>query len=152
MTYTLGEAAKATGNSKTTIHRAIKSGRISATRKDDGSYEIDPAELHRVFPPKEASNGFINDNAEQTVTRVETEGLRREVDLLRERLADKDRVIDDLRQDRDYARDERDRLLKVIEEQAGSMRQLTDQRGRPAAEPEPPAPKGIRAFLHRLTG
>src|SRR5262249_30867815 len=124
MTYTLGEAAKATGNSKTTIHRAIKSGRVSAMRKDDGSYEIDPAELHRVFPLKSSGNGFTNDNVEQAVTRAEIEGLRREVDLLRERTADKDKVIDDLSQDRDHARDERDRLLKVIEEQAGSMRQL----------------------------
>jgi hypothetical protein len=139
MTYTLGEAAKATGNSKTTIHRAIKSGRVSATRKDDGSYEIEPSELHRVFPPKSASNGFTNDNAEQAVTRVETEGLRREVELLRERLAEKDSVIDDLRNDRDHARDERDRLLKVIEEQAGSFRLLTDQRQR-AEQPAPQAP------------
>jgi excisionase family DNA binding protein len=152
MAYTLGEAAKATGNSKTTIHRAIKSGRISATRKDDGSYEIEPAELHRVFPPKSDGNGFTNDNVKQTVTRVETEGLRREVDLLRERLADKDRVIDDLRQDRDHARDERDRLLKVIEEQAGSMRQLTAPPKQPAPEPEAPARRGFRAFLHRLAG
>jgi hypothetical protein len=149
MTYTLGEAAKATGNSKTTIHRAIKSGRVSATRKDDGSYEIDPAELHRVFPPKSSSNGFTNDNLEQAVTRLETEGLRREIELLRERMADKDSVIDDLRHDRDRAQDERDRLLKVIEEQAGSVRQLTDQSRKP--EPEH-ARKGLRGFLHRLTG
>ena len=51
MSYTLGTAAKATGLSKPTIHHAIRSGRISATRLDDGSYRIDPAELHRVFPP-----------------------------------------------------------------------------------------------------
>jgi hypothetical protein len=149
MTYTLGEAAKATGNSKTTIHRAIKSGRVSATRKDDGSYEIDPAELHRVFLPKSSGNGFTNDNLEHTVTRLETEGLRREIELLRERLADKDSVIDDLRHDRDRAQDERDRLLKVIEEQAGSVRQLTDQSRKP--EPEQ-ARKGWRGFLHRLAG
>jgi excisionase family DNA binding protein len=49
--YTLGTAAKATGRGKATIYRAIKSGRISATRHEDGSYTIDPAELHRVFPP-----------------------------------------------------------------------------------------------------
>ena len=152
MTYTLGEAAKATGNSKTTIHRAIKSGRVSATRKDDGSYEIDPSELHRVFPLKSSGNGFTNDNLEQAVTRLETEGLRREIELLRERMADKDSMIDDLRHDRDRAQDERDRLLKVIEEQAGSVRQLTDQREKAAAEPEAPAPRGLRAFLHRLTG
>jgi hypothetical protein len=148
MTYTLGEAAKATGNSKTTIHRAIKSGKVSATKKDDGSYDIDPAELHRVFPPVEIRNGSINDNSERTVTYLETEGLRREIELLRERVTDKDNVIDDLRRDRDDMRGERDRLLKVIEEQAGSFRLLTDQR-----KPEPEqARKGLRGFLYRLTG
>ena len=51
MFYTLGTAAKATGKSKPTIQRAVKTGKLSAVRKTDGSYEIDPAELHRVFPP-----------------------------------------------------------------------------------------------------
>jgi hypothetical protein len=50
MFYTLGTGAKAAGTSKASIWRAIKSGRISATREADGSFRIDPAELHRVFP------------------------------------------------------------------------------------------------------
>lgn len=51
MKYSLSEAAKATGKNKTTIQRAIKNGKISAAKGDSGSYEIDPSELHRVFPP-----------------------------------------------------------------------------------------------------
>ena len=47
--YSLAQAAKATGKSKPTIARAIKAGKLSATRADDGSYTIDPAELARVF-------------------------------------------------------------------------------------------------------
>lgn len=54
MKYSLSEAAKATGKNKTTIQRAIKSGKISASKGDIGSYEIDPAELHRIFPPSAA--------------------------------------------------------------------------------------------------
>jgi len=50
MRYSLADAAKATGKNKTTIQRAIKSGKISAIKKDSGAYEIDPSELHRVFP------------------------------------------------------------------------------------------------------
>lgn len=50
MKFSLSEAAKATGKNKTTIQRAIKSGKISAIKGDGGSYEIDPSELHRVFP------------------------------------------------------------------------------------------------------
>jgi predicted DNA-binding protein (UPF0251 family) len=32
MAYTLGEATKATGISKTTLQRAVKSGKVSATK------------------------------------------------------------------------------------------------------------------------
>jgi uncharacterized coiled-coil protein SlyX len=46
---TLGQAAKATGKGKTTLVRAIQAGRLSATRRDDGGYEIDPSELARAY-------------------------------------------------------------------------------------------------------
>src|SRR3954453_10207150 len=43
--------AREGGVSKATILRAVRSGPVSATRKDDGEYEIDPAELFRVYTP-----------------------------------------------------------------------------------------------------
>lgn len=49
MKYTLSQAAEATGKNKATIQRAIKSGKITALKNTSGAYEIDPAELHRVF-------------------------------------------------------------------------------------------------------
>ena len=49
--HTLGTAAKATGLNRSTVLRAIKSGKISATKNEHGEWQIDPAELHRVFPP-----------------------------------------------------------------------------------------------------
>ena len=49
--YTLSEAATAAGRNKSTVLRAIRKGRISAERREDGTYRIDAAELHRVFPP-----------------------------------------------------------------------------------------------------
>jgi hypothetical protein len=49
MVLTLGQAARLTGLGKTTLTRAIKAGRLSASRREDGSYEIDPAELSRVY-------------------------------------------------------------------------------------------------------
>jgi excisionase family DNA binding protein len=52
---TLGQAARLTGTSKTTLTRAIKAGRLSAVRQDDGSYRIDPAELARVYDVKVAT-------------------------------------------------------------------------------------------------
>ncbi len=34
------------------IWRATRAGRLPAQRKDDGGFEIDPAELSRVFEPQ----------------------------------------------------------------------------------------------------
>ena len=47
--FSLREAAEQAGTSKSTIWRAIKSGRLSATRLDDGGFAIDTSELFRVF-------------------------------------------------------------------------------------------------------
>src|SRR5215203_1650078 len=44
---TLGNAAKQLGLSKPTISKAISRGHLSATRREDGSFAIDPAELMR---------------------------------------------------------------------------------------------------------
>jgi hypothetical protein len=81
MKHTLGTAAIATGKSKTTIHRAIKSGKLSAFRREDGTFEIDPSELHRVFEPVTG-----NTNLEQTVTANETALLELENDFLKQQL------------------------------------------------------------------
>src|SRR4051812_41080993 len=51
-TLSLREAAEATDVSKSTIFRAIKSGRLSAARDYDGNFAIDPAELFRVYEPR----------------------------------------------------------------------------------------------------
>jgi excisionase family DNA binding protein len=47
----LDEAAKETRLSKSAVWRAVNSGRLPATRTFAGDYRIDPAELHRIFPP-----------------------------------------------------------------------------------------------------
>ena len=51
MAYSLAEAAAVTGLHKTSILRALRSGRISGTRDDVGRWSVEPVELHRVFPP-----------------------------------------------------------------------------------------------------
>jgi len=49
--YTLAEAAKATGKSKSTVLRSIRAGRLSAVRDElTGGWLIEPAELHRLYP------------------------------------------------------------------------------------------------------
>src|SRR3954447_15625740 len=48
----LRDAARQVGMHRSNLYRAIQSGRLSATRTDEGGYAIDPAELFRVYPPK----------------------------------------------------------------------------------------------------
>jgi GH24 family phage-related lysozyme (muramidase) len=50
MPYTLGTAALACGANKSTILRSIKAGKIAAIRDEHGQWQIEPAELHRVYP------------------------------------------------------------------------------------------------------
>ena len=47
------------GKSTPTKTRAIKSGRISATKNEIGGYEINPSELFRVFPPVTGEKGDV---------------------------------------------------------------------------------------------
>lgn len=114
MVYTLGEAAKVTGKSKATISKAIKSGRISAVKDDTGTFRIDPSELHRVYPP--ISQGKQLDVPLQTPVNTqetsELKALQVRLDAARERLADKEAVISDLREDRDRWRQQATALLE----------------------------------------
>jgi hypothetical protein len=81
------------------LRRAIKAGRISATKTDTGDWSIDAAELHRVFPPAPAEP----DHATPNVARLEAEiaGLREMSNLLRSQL-------EDVQKDRDVWREQAD--------------------------------------------
>jgi excisionase family DNA binding protein len=65
---TLREAAETVGTSKSTLFRAIRAGRISATRDDDGQFRIDPAELFRVYPPATSERSAPARAAPQAMT------------------------------------------------------------------------------------
>ena len=97
--FTMGQAAIEAGVSKATLSRAIKSGKVSAKKNENGGWDIDPAELFRVYPPRNTSNGSSNPSMKQTVTPAETanetaamqaqiDGLKAQVDLMRESLDD----------------------------------------------------------------
>ena len=127
--FTLGEAAKEVGKSKTTLTRAISAGRMSGKRLEDGSYEIDPAELFRVFDrvetPEtvaEVSNATQRDPIEtrlqqsqdKTVTRLQSE-----IRELKERV---EVAEDDRRQAEDDRRNEIKRVTALLthEQETGS--------------------------------
>jgi hypothetical protein len=113
--YTLGQAARAVGKAKSTISRDVKGGKISPTRNPDGSVSIDAAELHRVYPAMPATGtGNGRSNESQPMENGSGTVWQREIALLRERLVDKDDVIEDLRRRLDAEAEERRKLTMVL--------------------------------------
>jgi len=102
MKYTAGQAAKAAGVATSTVTNALKSGKISGEKDANGSWRIEPAELHRLYPPVAAK-----DSAERDATPE----LERLVGALQEQIAD-------LRVDRDHWRAQVERLTLRIPAQA----------------------------------
>jgi hypothetical protein len=125
MGYTLGQAAKAVGMSKTSILRSIKAGRISAGRDEFGQWAIEPCELHRVYPPLADDTGTGNGTEERGVTGGETalaEANTRTA-LADARLFDSKSMLEEIREQRDRWQQQAERLAALA---------ITDQRKEPA--------------------
>jgi hypothetical protein len=94
----LDQAARLSGLGKITITRAIKSCWHSASRKADGSYDIDPVEpepsarrLHALIPWRAARRADLRADEE----------LRHRLALAEERLADLKAALEDTQAQRD---------------------------------------------------
>ena len=102
-----------------------------------GVYQIDPAELNRVYPFNVDGN---RDRTPKTPEETHDEGpsvreLQARLEAAQERLADKETLITDLREDRDRWR-----------QQATAL--LADQRAAPP--PDQPPVQRPRGFWKRL--
>ena len=64
----LAEAAKHCGVNRSTILRAVKSGKVSGTRNDDGSWSVEASELFRVFEPKADTSAAPQGAQQDTAT------------------------------------------------------------------------------------
>src|SRR3546814_1606913 len=67
-----------------TLMKAIKTGRVSAEKSDNGEWRIEPVELFRVWPPV---NG-VQQPLQPNITGSDTPGLQAENRLLREQVAE----------------------------------------------------------------
>ena len=145
MQYTAGEAAKATGKNIATITRAIKSGKISASKDASGAWRIEPSELHRVFPAlaqvlqsSEMQQDAIPVQEQESGT---AKALQEELAVLRERVRSQDQLLADRA---DQIADLRTRLDREGEERRKLAAILTDQRSRLIeANPADPAPPSL---------
>lgn len=133
------EAAKETGKAVTTITRAIDNGKMSATRLDGGGYDIDPAELFRVFRPKGSATPEKLHNA--TPENVGATGvLDLEIKMLRDMLAREQDTVADLRTRLDAAEEGR---AREAEERRKLTAMITHQAQMPAPAPTV-APERVR--------
>lgn len=120
MGITLREASEKVGVTRQTLMKAIKTGRVSAEKSDNGEWRIEPVELFRVWPPVNEVQQPLQDG----LTSSDTPGLQAENRLLREQVAE-------LREERNAWREQAQRLA------------LTDQRAHPQSNPQ-------RGFWSRL--
>lgn len=138
-------AAKEAGVAKKTLLESLTSGRLTATKNDKGHWEIEPAELFRVFP----QGGAVQ--AEKTVSHPpqrtsENSALEIEVKMLREQI---ERMDKERERERAQLGDQIEVLRAQAERQSADHRQalaaLTDQREKATEQPK-------RGLWARLVG
>jgi uncharacterized protein YqfA (UPF0365 family) len=118
--FTLGTAAKHVGKSKPTISKAIKDGKLSAT-KANGVYQIDPSELDRAFPR--------NSPSEAQIATLRASSRSIDVALAEQRNSHLEATVEDLRARLDEMKDERDQAMQdAKEDRARVVALLEDQR------------------------
>ncbi len=146
MEYTLADAAKAARLNKSTLFRAIKSGRLSARRLEDGSYRVDASELARVYDLQHLTRSgtdALQQGAmagEGSATAATSTASETELAVLRVKLQAAEEALQREREERERERGtirliesqlgrERDELLKRLEdERREAQRRLEEER------------------------
>ena len=137
--YTMGQAAKRLGLSKPTVSKHIKEGRLVARHLDDGSYQIDGAELARFeasYAKKKTGRPPGPTPKTKAIRQSGDELAKFELAMLREQMAEQkaaaDKRISELEGDRDQLRrdlnDARDQLARITETVIGQGRSAWWQR------------------------
>ncbi len=174
MEYSLSSAAKATGSSKSLIHRMCEDGRLSHRKLPNGQYRIDASELGRAFSEKNQVTGPEPLGQEAPLSTNKSGGglttLRTELAAAQARTQALEEQLGRERQDREHERythqetlsDLRRRLDQEQEERRNLQRQLmlpAAHLGPQAAEEQSAevprrveSAKPPRGFLARLFG
>ena len=124
---TLNQAAKVAHKSKAAILEAIRSGRLSANRNELQQWQIDPAELFRVYPQNQSETSDENRDQppeENHPTPILLEKIASFQERLRATEAERERErrqlesqLDDLKADRDHWRQQATALLTHQQQQ-----------------------------------
>jgi multidrug resistance efflux pump len=103
MELTLAAAAQATGKGKSTLLRAVKSGKLSSRRTEDGAFLVDASELARVFPLNHVERTADAPRSATEPPDVGAAVLAERVANLERQLAREQETVDDLRKRLDRA-------------------------------------------------
>ena len=128
---TLGQAAEMCGWSKGAISKAIKSGKLSVHKKTKAGFQLDPAEVLRVFPKKTETTH--NEQSETLDKHSVNSAVSAEVNALRQQIttAELERT-----REREQLTDRIDSLQQMLADEKSERRQLTallsDQRHKDA--------------------
>lgn len=137
-------AAELTGRSKSTIQRAMKSGKISCDVDANGRRVIDVAELDRAFGllPQQDAEGERGGNVvgmeiEKAAMTLEVERLKMRIRMLEDQLDTAKENIDDIKGQRDEWQKQAQQVLitsQYSQKQAEELKAQIQERDRRARE------------------
>jgi hypothetical protein len=129
--FNVTHAAELAGVARQTIHRLIKQGKLSAEKLADGKTVIDKSELLRVFPnlmtPGTSHKLHLETSQVTTILQSHIERLERQLDV----------TLQELERTREKHEQEKDRLLRIIENQTHLLPKPQEPEPTPEPQPEP---------------
>lgn len=109
----LNKAAKVAHKTKTTIKEDLDSGKLSGSKNARGHWEIEESELFRAYDLK--TDDLVSNQSPKphdiTKKIIETSALETEVKMLREAMAWKDEILEEIRKERDDWKGQAKQLL-----------------------------------------
>ena len=113
----LTQAAKAAGIARGTLYKHIDEGKLSCQLDDKGKRVIDTSELMRVYG--EIKQPEINGerSEDRPIEHKETQEETEITAVLRERIGDLEKQVEDLRQDKEASNKRESELLDIVKQQ-----------------------------------
>lgn len=132
-------AAELTGKSKSTIQRAMNSGKISFELDANGRRVIDVSELERAFGLKqsETSGKSVEQELEKASSMLEMERMKMRIKMLEGQLENAETQIEDLKAQRDQWQKQASQVMitsQFSQKQAEELRAQIKERDRRAQE------------------
>ncbi len=131
-------AADLTGRSKSTVQRAMKSGKLSFEIDENGQRLVDVSELERVFgmaPERPASNSedLVKAEIQRAHDMIENERMKMRIRMLEDQLHMTQQQLDDAKEQRDQWQKQAQQVLitsQYSQKQAEDLKEELKERDR----------------------